>query len=160
MNKAIPRIAFETIGNTIMFVLLALFFTKGMVITEVDGRIIVSPTIYIYFFIVYMFVYVVILALWNRKQGAPWYHLLSGIQLHKDADEREKAVTYRATKAAYYVAMGSILLAVVLLAFINLKSASTGIYVDFYVAGVWLFALCCVAINLAFSLAWCIEYRK
>lgn len=156
MNKVI----FEAIGNTIMFVLLALFFTEGLVVTVYEDGVGVSANIFVVIFLLYMLIYGTVLVIWNKKQGAPLFNLVKGLQMHLDTDERESVATLKATKAAYTATIITLPVALVVFAGAHINLAAVGTSVDLFVVGCWLFALSCIVVNLAFSIAWCIEESK
>ena len=154
------KVVFETIGNLVMFVLLALLITEGVTFSIDDSFVITMPTFYVPLFLIYMIVYLIILVILNKKQGASFSHLLTGLQLKKDVDEREAQITREAGRVSYLSAIIAIPCAVFVLWVTHFfGNVFSPIASDFQIA-VWLLVACMAAINVAFSVKWCQEYRK
>lgn len=143
-----------------MFVLLGLFFTKGLEITVVEGEANISANIIVLIFLIYLMVYLVVLAIVNKKQGAPFLHLLSGLQVLKEADERESIVTMKASRTAYATTIITLPLALVAYVSAYTLIGFTGAGIEMYTVGCWIFILACIIVNISFSLSWCIEESR
>lgn len=153
------RVIFETVGNVISMILFGFLITIGY---SFDSNLAMSPYLWIltFIFLIYSLIYLLILYFWNRKQGAPFSHLIGVIHLHRDSDERESNITLKASRAAYATAMVFLPLTLGGLMFTHFFSSILGWNVDMYTVGCWLIVSACIAVNVSFSVAWCSEFRK
>lgn len=154
------KVVFETIGNTIMFILFALFFTEGLVVVGSEDGVSITANYLVGVFLGYMLLYGIILVIWNKKQGAPFLHLISGLQLHLDTDERESVVSLKAAKVAYFTTICVLPLSLIAFFVIHSSNFSFTLNVNMFVVGCWLTVLSCIIINISYSIAWCIEDAK
>lgn len=154
------KVIFETIGNICVFILLGIALTKGIVIEndEQSARIVMNSLFMI--LVVVMIVYIVLIAIINKKQGGSFKRLFTGLQLRKDTDERDKYVTGEAAKVTYLTAMVVVAVATIIPFALHVYEVMFGWNVNFYEISIWSPIIVIIILNIAFSVKWCVEYRK
>lgn len=144
------KVIIEGIGNNILIVLVAWVFVGF-------GWL---PLIAL---LVYALLLVAVLVLSDLRGGKSLKQsirpMFYGIQLREDKDERDVAVTQKATKAAYQsvILVWGLSLALFFLA--NIFIAEGMLNIGMYTAGIFIISLCFMLVQSTFFISWCYYYK-
>jgi hypothetical protein len=154
------KVIFETIGNIIMLILLGFSFTQGIIIKNDKLPVIFEIKPISILFGGFLIIYLILLFLINKKQGGSIKHLFTGLQLHKDTDERDKHITGEAAKTTYLAAIIVLALAFVIPSILRTYEFLFNLNIDYYMLSIWSPVISMIVLNTTFSVKWCIEYKK
>jgi len=154
------KVIFETIGNIIMFILLGLTLTKGIAIKGANNLVTIEANGFVQICLLFMVVYVILLAIINKKQKGSFKRLFTGLQLYKDTDERDKHITGEAAKTTYLATIVVLTCAMTVPIVLRIYEFLFQWDVNYYAVSTWSPIIAMIVLNIIFSIRWCKEYRK
>lgn len=153
MNKMI----FQCSGNAILFLLLGLaFLFPFSEIVQFEGGFGASVSIFPCLLLIYLVAFPVLYYVlakknrWKDKKGSELAY----------SDEREKAIVAEATRAAYLVLVGGLIMSIAAIGGVRLLSLATGVGISIYAVSVALLMALLVVATVTYCIKWCLEYRK
>ena len=159
-NSETRKVIFETIGISLYTVLGVIFITTSVHADSLDSQPTKSLLIVIIVVTCGMIIHGIIMFVRRRKLGLAKPPRPPLFMTRADSNDREAAITDKATRAGYNAAFTATFLSMTLYLNYYLFVTRAGTREDMFAVGCWLFAFIIIYSYAHTSYTWCKEYEQ